>query len=513
MADIDFKTWKPMRVTTPSAVGEIDFKTWKPPQLITATTATTRTTTRVTTKTTKVATNSSPKKSSPKATTKKANPGADNKSIQSEKVGVMREQGREGETLRLTCPSTSGPGNFPKGTHFMWTSPEKLPLKMGDSGPRHTVQPNGGLIIQSLSRVDEGKYICSLVVGKEIIRNGTVLVTIEDCSMAPCLNGGECEDLDGKDGSKLFCRCLETYKGRYCETKKNLWLLLIPFVGSGVVVLALITVVARYTCFKKTNAAAAVPGALSKPSKLLKGPSNGELSGRRTLQPRRVSPPEQQTCLVPPYRPTPQLRTTPSGYLPRYDVQAQYGEPAYWPDRRFSYAKFQDGVVTQTGYPEDYDQVPLLPPGQQWQYAEQDTQTVPEFVQSDQLVAPPFGNPNGQDWNQQDSYGEYATNIPGSFHDLPVPKDHRTSRQPVQPPNGIWFAIGLALLFMVTLSISSTHLAWYDMKAKALLPSATVDDPFFGKSDVDPEELALANENDIIALKPRHQKDQRLLAR
>ena len=167
----------------------------------------------------------------------------------------MKEQGREGDALRLTCPSSNTGGVLPRGTHYLWTSPEGLPLRMGHTDARHTVQSNGGLIIQSLSVVDEGRYVCSLVVGHHATRNSTVYVTIEDCSMGPCLNAGECEDLDGTSGTKLLCRCVDPYKGRYCESKKNLWYLLIPFAGSGLVVLAIIAVVARFTCFTRKQTA------------------------------------------------------------------------------------------------------------------------------------------------------------------------------------------------------------------------------------------------------------------
>jgi hypothetical protein len=306
----------------------------------------------------------------------------------------------------------------------MWTSPENMPLRIGNSGARHMVQPNGGLIIHSLSSVDTGEYVCSLIVDDRIVRNSTVYVSIEDCSMAPCMNGGECEDLDGKGESKMFCRCLEPYEGRYCETKKNMWLLLIPFIGSGLVVLAIIAIIVKFTCLKKRKTTLDVvpltttvsPTTMEVQKEILVKPKKLNFSNLNLPhQGVRQSQSQLRSSVVQPV----QLRTTPSGSLPRYDVTAQYGDPAYWPDRRFSYTKFQDGVVTQTGRLEDYEPAPVLQ-GPQWGYAAAETQTASEFAaQNGSISQPlPFVATN---WNEQDLTGpneEYRTNLPGSLHEF-----------------------------------------------------------------------------------------------
>lgn len=198
-----------------------------------------------------------------------------------------------------------------------------MELKAGHTGARHLIQPDGALIIHQLTSVDRGAYKCSFIINGKAMKNGTVLVSIEDCSTSPCMNGGVCEDLASKTKSKLFCRCPDAYEGRYCENKKNLWILLVPFVGSAVVLLAIIAVIVRFTCFKK-----------KKPLEMTSEESQRLLSTEGDAGQKR--PPS----LV---KPLPPLRTTPSGHLPFYDVQTQSGDPAYWPDKRFSYEKFQDG--------------------------------------------------------------------------------------------------------------------------------------------------------------------------
>ncbi|XP_055340305.1 uncharacterized protein LOC129589536 isoform X2 [Paramacrobiotus metropolitanus] len=271
----------------------------------------------------------------------------------SESANTVKEMGREGDSLRLVCPLKPQPET--QASHIIWTTPEQMVFRHGKSG-RHIVQPAGALIVHNLQSIDEGAYTCSLVHGKHIVRNGTVVVSIEDCSMSPCMNGGECEDLDGKGGAKLQCRCPEAFTGRYCETKKNIWLLLVPIIGAGIAAIAIIALIVRYWCFRK------------KPAKL--------------YQPVPVGPETEVPAEVA-VQPVPR-KSVRASYAPmaapRYDAAVQ----SQWPDqRRYSFMRHSDGAQMQAGYGPLPARTSFVAPTRTYSHAEPWRYSSGAVVQSD----------------------------------------------------------------------------------------------------------------------------------